>query len=110
MVELGMRPADASGPNVGRGRTPRRRDRLGTLAPGMIADVVAVPAIRSDITGPRKVFFVMKEGSRLTATTAHRVSERWAFPSPGRSDRHVQEVSRGRGGRAEGLFCSAGCG
>ena len=38
-------------------------DRLGTLAPGRLADVIAVPADPlGDIAAMRKVFFVMKDG------------------------------------------------
>ncbi|HUJ24194.1 MAG TPA: amidohydrolase family protein [Bryobacteraceae bacterium] len=64
MVELGMKPIDAL-------KTATSVDaellgvanRLGTLAAGRIADVVAVPGDpASDIHQTEKVFFVMKEG------------------------------------------------
>jgi len=65
MVELGMRPADAlrAGTSVA-AELLGVADRLGTLAPGMIADVVAVPGDPiQDIHRTEKVFFVMKEGA-----------------------------------------------
>ncbi|MBI3449448.1 MAG: amidohydrolase family protein [Acidobacteria bacterium] len=65
MVELGMRPADAlkAGTSVAADLLGVA-DRLGALAPGMIADVVAVPGDPvQDIHRTEKVFFVMKEGT-----------------------------------------------
>jgi imidazolonepropionase-like amidohydrolase len=64
MVELGMRPVDAL-----RAATSVNAelfgisDQLGTLAPGKLADIIAVPGnpLR-DIRETEKVFFVMKEG------------------------------------------------
>jgi imidazolonepropionase-like amidohydrolase len=64
MVELGMKPIDAL-------KTATSVDaellgvanRLGTLEPGKIADVVAVPGDpTADIHQTEKVFFVMKDG------------------------------------------------
>jgi imidazolonepropionase-like amidohydrolase len=64
MVELGMRPIDAL-----RAATSVNAelfgiaDQLGTLAPGKLADIIAVPGdpLRN-IRETEKVFFVMKEG------------------------------------------------
>ncbi|MDQ1557218.1 MAG: hypothetical protein QOD32_278 [Pyrinomonadaceae bacterium] len=64
MVELGMRPVDAL-----RAATSVNAelfglsDQLGTIAPGKLADIIAVPGdpLR-DIRETEKVFFVMKEG------------------------------------------------
>jgi imidazolonepropionase-like amidohydrolase len=64
MVSLGMKPIDAL-------KTATSADaellgvsnRLGSLDPGKIADVIAVPGDPSaDIHQTEKVFFVMKEG------------------------------------------------
>ncbi|MGI9104653.1 MAG: amidohydrolase family protein [Pyrinomonadaceae bacterium] len=64
MVELGMRPVDAL-----RAATSVNAelfgvsDQLGTLAPGKLADIIAVPGDPTrDIRETEKVFFVMKEG------------------------------------------------
>jgi imidazolonepropionase-like amidohydrolase len=64
MVELGMRPIDAL-----RAATSVNAelfglsDQLGTLAPGKLADIIAVPGDPTrDIRETEKVFFVMKEG------------------------------------------------
>jgi len=64
MVELGMRPVDAL-----RAATTVNAElfgldaQLGTLAPGKLADIIAVPGdpLR-DIRETERVFFVMKEG------------------------------------------------
>ncbi|MDQ1613694.1 MAG: hypothetical protein QOG00_3625 [Pyrinomonadaceae bacterium] len=64
MVELGMRPVDAL-----RAATSVNAelfglsDQLGTIAPGKLADIIAVPGdpLR-DIRETEKVFFIMKEG------------------------------------------------
>jgi imidazolonepropionase-like amidohydrolase len=64
MVELGMRPVDAL-----RAATSVNAelfgvaDQLGTLAPGKLADIIAVPGDPTrDIRETERVFFVMKEG------------------------------------------------
>jgi len=64
MVELGMRPVDAL-----RAATSVNAelfglsDQLGTLAPGKLADIIAVPGDPTrNIRETEKVFFVMKEG------------------------------------------------
>ena len=64
MVELGMRPIDAL-----RAATSVNAelfglsDQLGTLAPGKLADIIAVPGDPTrDIRETERVFFVMKEG------------------------------------------------
>ena len=64
MVELGIRPIDAL-----RAATSVNAelfglsDQLGTLAPGKLADIIAVPGDPTrDIRETEKVFFVMKEG------------------------------------------------
>jgi imidazolonepropionase-like amidohydrolase len=64
MVDLGMRPVDAlkAGTSVDADLIGVA-DRLGSLAPGMIADVVAVPGDPTkEIGQTEKVFFVMKDG------------------------------------------------
>jgi imidazolonepropionase-like amidohydrolase len=64
MVDLGMKPVDAlkAGTSVDADLIGVA-DRLGSLAPGMIADVVAVPGDPTkEIRQTEKVFFVMKDG------------------------------------------------
>jgi imidazolonepropionase-like amidohydrolase len=64
MVSLGMKSADAlkAGTSAD-AELLGLADRLGTLEPGKLADVVAVPGDPTeDIRRSEKVFFVMKEG------------------------------------------------
>jgi imidazolonepropionase-like amidohydrolase len=65
LVELGMKPLDAlrAGTSLD-AELLGIADRLGTLAPGKLADVVAVPGdpVRN-IHATEHVFFVMKEGT-----------------------------------------------
>ncbi len=64
MVEAGMRPIDAlkSSTSID-AELLGVADRLGSLEPGKLADVVAVPGDPvADISQTEKVFFVMKEG------------------------------------------------
>jgi imidazolonepropionase-like amidohydrolase len=64
MVDLGMKPVDAlkAGTSVDADLLGVA-DSLGSLAPGMIADIVAVPGDPTkEIRQTEKVFFVMKEG------------------------------------------------
>jgi imidazolonepropionase-like amidohydrolase len=64
LVTYGMRPLDAlkSATSVD-AELFRISDRLGTLAPGKLADVIAVPGDpTADIAQMGKVVFVMKEG------------------------------------------------
>ncbi|MCA1593140.1 MAG: amidohydrolase family protein [Acidobacteria bacterium] len=64
MVSLGMRPIDAlkAGTSVD-AELLGIADRLGSLEPGKLADIVAVPGDPTqDIRQTEKVFFVMKEG------------------------------------------------
>jgi imidazolonepropionase-like amidohydrolase len=64
MVELGMRPVDAL--KAATSVTAELfgiSDRLGTLEPGKLADIIAVPGDPTvDIRQAERVFFVMKEG------------------------------------------------
>jgi imidazolonepropionase-like amidohydrolase len=64
LVEAGMPPADAlRAATVNAAELLGVADRLGTLEPGKLADVVAVPGNPlQDIRATQKVFFVMKEG------------------------------------------------
>ena len=63
-VRLGMKPGDAlKAGTSGAADLLGVADRLGTLEPGKLADVVAVPGNpMEDIHQTEKVFFVMKEG------------------------------------------------
>jgi len=64
MVDLGMKPVDAlkAGTSLD-AELIGVADRLGVLAPGMLADIVAVPGDPTkEIHQTEKVFFVMKEG------------------------------------------------
>jgi imidazolonepropionase-like amidohydrolase len=64
MVGLGMKPADAlkTATSVD-AELLGVADRLGTLEPGKVADVIAVPGDPTrDIHQTEKVFFVMKDG------------------------------------------------
>jgi imidazolonepropionase-like amidohydrolase len=64
LVERGMKPIDALAAATGVDAVLLGvADRLGTLAPAMIADIVAIPGDpTADIRQTEKVFFVMKEG------------------------------------------------
>ena len=65
MVRLGMRPSDAlrSATSVV-AELLGLSDRLGTLEPGKLADIIAVPGDPAqDIRQTERVFFVMKEGT-----------------------------------------------
>ncbi|MBZ4416541.1 amidohydrolase family protein [Myxococcus sp. RHSTA-1-4] len=64
LVEAGLPPAEAlRAATVNAAELLGVSDRLGTLEPGKLADVVAVPGNPlQDIRATRKVFFVMKEG------------------------------------------------
>jgi imidazolonepropionase-like amidohydrolase len=64
MVQLGMKPIDALKSGTSRDADLLGlREKLGTLEPGKIADVVAVPGDPSqNIRQTEHVFFVMKEG------------------------------------------------
>jgi imidazolonepropionase-like amidohydrolase len=65
MVSLGMRPIDAL--KAGTSVTAELlgvSDRLGTLEPGKLADIIALPGDPTqDIRQTERVFFVMKEGT-----------------------------------------------
>ncbi len=64
MVSLGMRPVDALKTGTAAdAQLLGLADRLGTLEPGKLADIVAVPGDPTeDIHQTEKVFFVVKEG------------------------------------------------
>ena len=64
MVDAGMKPADAlRAATSADAELLGLADRLGSLEPGKLADVVAVPGDPlQDIRQTEKVFFVMKEG------------------------------------------------
>ncbi|RKG63227.1 amidohydrolase family protein, partial [Corallococcus exercitus] len=64
LVEAGLSPAEAlRTATVNAAELLGVADRLGTLEPGKLADVVAVPGDPlKDIRATQKVFFVMKEG------------------------------------------------
>lgn len=64
LVEAGMSPAEAlRAATVNAAELLGVSDRLGSLEPGKLADVVAVPGNPlQDIRATQKVFFVMKEG------------------------------------------------
>ena len=64
LVERGMTPAGAlRAATASASELLGISDRLGTLTPGKIADVIAVPGNPlDDISQTQKVFFVMKEG------------------------------------------------
>ncbi|MFP2924070.1 metal-dependent hydrolase family protein [Pyxidicoccus sp. 3LG] len=64
LVEAGLPPAEAlRAATVNAAELLGVSDRLGTLEPGKLADVVAVPGNPlQDIRATQKVFFVMKEG------------------------------------------------
>jgi imidazolonepropionase-like amidohydrolase len=64
MVELGMRPVDAlKAATSVNAELFGISDRLGTLEPGKLADIIAVPGDPTqDIRQTERVFFVMKEG------------------------------------------------
>ncbi|MBA2734524.1 MAG: amidohydrolase family protein [Acidobacteria bacterium] len=64
MVELGMRPIDAlKAATSVNAELFGISDRLGTLEPGKLADIIAVPGDPTqDIRQVERVFFVMKEG------------------------------------------------
>ncbi len=64
MHEAGQPPLEAlAGATSLAAQSLRLADSLGTLAPRMLADIIAVPGdIRSDPTLLRRVFFVMRDG------------------------------------------------
>lgn len=64
MVELGMRPVDAlKAATSVNAELLGIADRVGTLEPGKLADIIAVPGDpTADIRQTERVFFVMKEG------------------------------------------------
>lgn len=64
LVKLGMKPADAlKSATAVNAELLGWADRIGTLEPGKLADVIAVPGDPvADIRATEKVFFVMKEG------------------------------------------------
>ncbi|PRH82715.1 metal-dependent hydrolase family protein [Arenimonas caeni] len=63
MVEAGMPPAEALRSATIHAATVLRRDDLGRVAPGLPADIVAVPGDPlADITVVRRADFVMKDG------------------------------------------------
>ncbi|HEU4728368.1 MAG TPA: amidohydrolase family protein [Kofleriaceae bacterium] len=64
MVALGMKPLAAlRSATSADARLLGLDDKLGTLEPGKLADVVAVPGdVATSITAVEKVFFVMKDG------------------------------------------------
>ena len=63
MVKLGMKPLAALRAATSSDAKLLGRDDLGSLEPGKLADVIAVPGDPSaDITAVEKVFFVMKGG------------------------------------------------
>jgi imidazolonepropionase-like amidohydrolase len=64
LVEAGLPPAEAvRAATVNAAELLGVSDRLGTLEPGKLADVIAVPGNPlQDIRATQKVFFVMKEG------------------------------------------------
>ncbi len=64
LVALGMKPIDAlrAGTSVD-SELFGISDTLGTLTPGKLADIVAIPGDPlKDITGTERVVFVMKDG------------------------------------------------
>jgi imidazolonepropionase-like amidohydrolase len=65
LVEMGMRPAQAlRAGTLDAAELLGVSARLGTLEPGKLADVVAVPGDPTqDIRRTEQVFFVMKEGA-----------------------------------------------
>jgi imidazolonepropionase-like amidohydrolase len=67
MVEYGMTPLAAlRAATSGNAKTFRLDDRLGRIAPGLLADLVGVEGDPTgDIASLRKVTFVMKEGARI---------------------------------------------
>ncbi|MGH7498758.1 MAG: amidohydrolase family protein, partial [Gemmatimonadales bacterium] len=66
MVEYGMTPLAAlRSATVGNAKTFHLDDRLGRIAPGLLADLVAVEGNPTqDISVLHRVAFVMKEGVR----------------------------------------------
>lgn len=64
LVEAGLSPAQAlQAGTVNTAELLGVADKLGTLEPGKLADVVAVPGnVLQDIRGTERVLFVMKEG------------------------------------------------
>lgn len=64
LVELGLSPLDAlKAATLEPARVHRVDDRLGTVAPGMIADLIATPGRPDeDVSALRQIQFVMKEG------------------------------------------------
>jgi imidazolonepropionase-like amidohydrolase len=63
MVKLGMKPLATLRAATSADAKLLGRDELGSLEPGKLADVIAVPGDPSaDITAIEKVFFVMKDG------------------------------------------------
>jgi imidazolonepropionase-like amidohydrolase len=63
MVKLGMQPLAALRSATSSDARLLGMETLGTLEPGKLADVIAVPGDPSrDITAIEKVFFVMKDG------------------------------------------------
>ncbi|GGA78039.1 Xaa-Pro dipeptidase [Arenimonas soli] len=68
MVEAGMPPAEALRAATVHAARVLGRDDLGTLAPGSIADIVAMPGDPlQDIAVVKKVDFVMKDGKVVRA-------------------------------------------
>ena len=68
MVEAGMPPAEALRAATVHAATVLGRDDLGRLAPGSIADIVAMPGDPlQDIAVVKKVDFVMKDGKVVRA-------------------------------------------
>ena len=64
MTGLGMSPAAALRTTANSAALLGLDDRLGTLAAGKLADIVAVPGNPlTDMTATERVSFVMKEGT-----------------------------------------------
>jgi imidazolonepropionase-like amidohydrolase len=71
LVALGMTPAALRSTPSPNARLLRISDKVGTLEPGMLADLVAVQGDpTADITAKERVRFVMKDGSIVLSETA----------------------------------------